>query len=142
MKKRSFSSLMAVLVFLTAAVVATNGQVKKGKTRPLTTEQLMEAIVKPHMTALKKGLIDAKPASDDDWKHLALSVSLLNESSFIMMEDGRCPDQVWADACVKDLREGSAMAAEAIAKRDVEAALAGVKKLGASCKACHTKHKE
>jgi len=29
-------------------------QVKKGKTRPLTTEQLMAAMVRPHMTALKK----------------------------------------------------------------------------------------
>ena len=59
-----------------------------------------------------------------------------------MMEDGRCQDQVWADACVKDLREGSTSAAAAIAKKDVDAALAGVKQLGASCKACHTKHKE
>jgi len=43
---------------------------------------------------------------------------------------------------VKDLREGSASAAAAIAKKDVDAALAGVKQLSASCKACHTKHKE
>ena len=33
-------------------------------------------------------------------------------------------------------------AAAAIAKNDVYAALAGVKQLSASCKACHTKHKE
>ena len=59
-----------------------------------------------------------------------------------MMEDGRCQDQVWADACVKDLRQGHASAAAAIAKKDVNAALAGVNQLGASCKACHTKHKE
>lgn len=59
-----------------------------------------------------------------------------------MMEDGRCQDQVWADACVKDLREGSTSAAAAIAKKDVDTALAGVKQLGASCKACHTKDKE
>lgn len=116
-------------------------QVKKGKTRPLTTEQLMEAIVKPHMTQLKKGLIDSKPSSDKDWKKLALSAALLNESSYTMMQDGRCPDSIWADACTKDLREGSAAAVAAIKKKDIEGALAGVKKLGASCKACHTEHK-
>ena len=142
MKKQTSFALLVLLAFGATTLMSTIAQVKKGKTRPLTIEQLMAAIVKPHMTALKKGLVDSKPASDEDWEKLALSVSLLNESSFIMMEDGRCPDQVWADACVKDLREGSASAAAAIAKKDVDAALAGVKQLSASCKACHTKHKE
>lgn len=50
--------------------MSTIAQVKKGKTRPLTTEQLMAAIVKPHITALKKGLIDSKPALDKDWENL------------------------------------------------------------------------
>ena len=117
------------------------GQVKKGKTRPLTTEQLMAALVKPHMTALKKGLIDSKPQSDKDWEKLALSAALLNESSFIMMADGRCPDQIWADACIKDLRQGSAAAVVGIEKKDLKATLSGFKALGASCKACHTEHK-
>jgi len=116
-------------------------QVKKGKTRPLTTEQLMEAIVKPHMTTLKKGLVDSKPESDKDWHKLALSAALLNEASHIMMADGRCPDKVWADACIKDLRSGTAAAIEGIEKKSIEATLAGFKKAGASCKACHTEHK-
>ena len=116
-------------------------QVKKGKTRPMTTEQLMEAIVKPHMTALKKGLIESKPETDKDWKHLALSAALLNESSYIMMADDRCPDKIWADACTKDLREGTAAALAGIKDKDIEATLEGFKKAGASCKACHTEHK-
>ena len=116
-------------------------QVKKGKTRPMTTEQLMEAIVKPHMTALKKGLVESEPETDKDWKHLALSAALLNESSYILMADERCPDKIWADACTKDLREGSAAALKGIKDKDLEATMAGFKKAGASCKACHTEHK-
>ncbi|MDA0749271.1 MAG: hypothetical protein O2964_01015 [Verrucomicrobia bacterium] len=140
----SMKRILPAILVAGLAIGALNtglAQVKKGKTRPLTTEQLMEAIVKPHMGELKKGLVDSKPSSDEDWKKLALSAALLNESSYTMMEDGRCPDSIWADACTKDLREGSAAAAAAIEKKDIEGALAGFKKLGASCKACHSEHK-
>ena len=113
----------------------------KGKTRPMTTEQLMEAIVKPHMTALKKGLVESKPESDKDWKKLALSAALLNESSYIMMADDRCPDKIWADACIKDLRVGTAAALKGIKDKNIETTLAGFKTAGASCKACHSEHK-
>lgn len=59
-----------VIAFGATTLMSTIAQVKKGKTRPLTTEQLMAAIVKPHITALKKGLIDSKPALDKDWENL------------------------------------------------------------------------
>jgi hypothetical protein len=133
--------LVAGLAISTSALGENLTPGLKGKTRPMTTEQLMEAIVKPHMTALKKGLVESKPESAKDWKKLALSAALLNESSYIMMADGRCPDKIWADACIKDLREGTAAALNGIKEKNIEATLAGFKKAGASCKACHTEHK-
>lgn len=133
--------LVAGVAVGTLAFADGHGPGMKGKTRPMTTEQLMEAVVKPHMTALKKGLIDSKPATKKDWKHLALSAALLNESSHIMMADDRCPDKIWKDACIKDLRAGTAAALKGIKEKNIEATLAGFKKAGASCKACHSEHK-
>ena len=54
MKKQTSFALLVLLAFGATTLMSTIAQVKKGKTRPLTTEQLMAAIVKPHMTALKK----------------------------------------------------------------------------------------
>ena len=76
----------------------------------------METIVKLHLTALKKGLIDSKPATKKDWKQLALNAALLNESSHIMIADDRCPDKIWKDSCIKDLRAGTAAALKGIKK--------------------------
>jgi cytochrome c556 len=58
------------------------------------------------------------------------------------MEDGRCPDGVWANAASKTLRQGSADALKAIEKRDVAAAKAAFGNLTGACKACHDKHKK
>ena len=48
MKKQTSFALLVVLAFGATTLMSTIAQVKKGKTRPLTTEQLMAAIVKPY----------------------------------------------------------------------------------------------
>lgn len=121
--------------------IAVQAQVKKGKTRLMTTEYLMEGIVKPHCDALKKGL-DAAPADDKAWHKLAVSAALLNEASYTLMDDGRCPDGVWADAATKVLRQGSADLVKALEGKDHAAAKAAFGAMTKACKACHDKHKE
>ena len=71
-------------------------QVKQGKTRALKTGQLMKVVVKPSCDALKKGLENA-PASAEAWDGLAANAAVLNEVSYLLLDDGRCPDGVWAD---------------------------------------------
>jgi cytochrome c556 len=56
------------------------------------------------------------------------------------MDDGRCPDAVWAGAA-KQLREGSASVVAAIEKKDIEAARAAFKTLTAACATCHNAHR-
>ncbi len=114
----------------------------KGKTRPLTTEQLMEGLVKPHTDVLKKGLVEKAPADDEAWRELTLSAALLNESSYTLMDDGRSPDAVWADASTKALRQGSGDLLKALAAKDHGAAKAAFGTLTKSCKGCHDKHKD
>ena len=131
----------ALVGIASVATWAVQAQVKQGKTRVLTTGQLMEGTVKPHCDALKKGL-ETTPAEEKAWKKLAVHAALLNETSYTLMDDGRCPDGVWAEASTKTLREGSATLLKAINAKDHAAAKAAFGNMTKSCKACHEKHKD
>lgn len=119
----------------------TQAQVKSGKSRVLKTAQWMKCVMKPQCDALKKGL-ESAPVSGEAWQSLAASAALLNESSYILMDDGRCPDGVWADAASKTLRNGSGDLLKAIEAKDFEAAKGAFGSMTKSCGACHEKHKE
>ncbi|MCF6311422.1 MAG: hypothetical protein L3J39_03130 [Verrucomicrobiales bacterium] len=116
-------------------------KVEKGETRPLTTETWMERVVKPSSKDLKKR-IAAGPKTDDDWQALIEHAEILNETSYILMEDKRCPDKVWADSASKTLRNGSAALITAAKAKDAKATEAAFKGMMKSCKECHTKHKK
>ena len=107
----------------------------------MKTEHFMAGLIKPHSTDLKKGL-DAGPATDEAWHELAVHAALLNEGSYTLMEDGRCPDTVWADAASKTLRDGSEAVLKAIDAKDIAAAKKAFGEMSKSCKACHDKHKK
>ena len=118
-----------------------SAQVRKGKKRPLETRHLMSGLVKAHCNALKKAL-DAGPGGEDAWDAVVLHAALLNESSYILMADGRCPDATWAKSAGKTLREASQGVLDAAAKKDVEAARGAFGALVKSCGACHRAHKK
>ena len=82
------------------------------------------------------------PDMQDAWEELAMHAAILNESSYYLMEDGRCPDKVWADAVKTQLAVGSEGVVKAAEAKDVEAAREAFKVLTASCKSCHKAHKE
>ncbi len=134
-------ALLCVVLIAVLAVSTAITQVKKGKTRPMMTEQWMEGVMAPHSAALRKGL-QAEPADDKAWEKLAMHAALLNEASYVLMADGRCPDEVWANAASEILREGSADALKAIEAKDLEAAKNASASIGAACKACHSVHRK
>jgi cytochrome c556 len=137
----TFTTLCVAAVLVALGGTAALAQVKKGKTRVLTTKQLMAGIVKPHCTSVKEGL-DASPADDKAWDVLAMHSALLNEASYTLMDDGRCPDGIWADAASKALRQGSADLVKAAEAKDLAAAKTAFGAMTKACKACHDKHKE
>ena len=59
---------------------------------------------------------------DKDWNKLAVNAAVLNESSYVLIADGRCPDGVWATAASETLRVGSTELLKAIESKDIEAA--------------------
>jgi cytochrome c556 len=128
---------LALGVFLCGSPV--EAQKSKGKTRPAETKFLMRAINQPHCGSLGKLLKDG-PADDKAWETALCHASVLNEMSFVLMDDGRCPDKEWAGAA-KALRECSAKVMEAARAKDLEGAQAAFKKLVGACSGCHSAHK-
>jgi hypothetical protein len=121
-------------------VVISEAQVKKGKTRVLQTKQLMGGLVRPNCAGIGEGLKTA-PTDDKGWDELATKAALLNEASFVLMDDGRCPDGDWANAA-KALREASAAVLAKIEAKDAAGAQAAFKGVTDSCGACHKAHKK
>lgn len=138
---RGLLLLTLVTALAAASITYVDAQVKKGKSRALTTKQLMKGVIKPHCDALKKGL-ESAPADEKGWEELALHAALINEASYLLMDDGRCPDGTWADAATKNLRGGSQDILAALEKKDLAAVKTGFGAMTKSCKACHDAHKE
>ena len=133
---------LCIALALAAVVFASfaTAQVKKGKTRLMLTEQLMGGLVQPNCKALGDGLKEG-PKDDKAWTALATKAALLNEASYILMADGRCPDGDWANA-VKMLSEGSEAVYKKIEAKDARGAQAAFKTMTQACAACHKAHKK
>ena len=132
----AFAVLVAICLTSTLAI----GQVKQGKTRPIKTKQLMKGLVAANCGAIGEGL-KTSPADDAAWDDLALKAALLNEASYLLMDDGRCPDAAWADAD-KTLREASASLLAKLEAKDLAGAQEAFKTMTQSCGACHKAHRK
>lgn len=141
---KSFAFAAGIIALSGLAFTLSSSKVtaqKKGKSRPLTTAQLMSGLVKPQLVAIQGHVADEKaPEGEDGWKSLTTSIALLNESSYTMMEDDRCPDKTWADAC-EILRKATASGLKAAAKKDAAGVRESISGITASCKACHIEFK-
>jgi hypothetical protein len=141
--KRCWSLGAAAVTLGLAVLIAgqtAQAQKTKGKTRVAETFFLMRGINQPNCAALGK-ILKEGPADNKGWMQVKLHASLLNEMGYLLMDDGRCPDKVWADAA-KTLRECSAKVVEAAGKKDVETARTAFKQLLTACAGCHKAHKE
>lgn len=135
-----FGTTAALALSIGAWAGAASFQKTKGKSRAAATKYLMRGIQQTHCKGLGDLLKDAGPADDKAWDTAACHASCLNEMSYLLMDDGRCPDGVWAGA-TKDLREGSASVLAAVEKKDLEGTRTAFKTVTASCGACHKAHK-
>ncbi len=142
-RRKCSARLLTGSVVIVAVIFAgiMSAQVTKGKTRVLQTRHLMRGLVGAQCGALKKSL-DAGPSDKKAWDLVAEQASLLNEASFVLMEDGRCPDGTWANAAKGVLRSESANVVKAAEAKDLEAAKKSFKAMTAACGACHKAHKK
>lgn len=140
-KKWMVAMIAGTMVVALGLIADGFAKVKKGDTRPLNTATWMKNVMKPNCGALKKE-IAAGPKTDDDWASLIEHAEILNETSYILMEDKRCPDGVWANAASKTLRNGSDAVIAAAKAKDAPAAEKAFKKMTESCSSCHKAHKK
>lgn len=116
---------------------STFAQKTKGKTREATTKQLMKGLVSVNCGALSADLKE----KDVNWDDVSLKAALLNEASYILMDDGRCPDGDWAKGA-KTVRESSKLVLEAAEKKDLDGAQKAFQTLTKEgCATCHSAHK-
>lgn len=136
-----FATMVAVAAAGLALVVqqGADAQVKRGKTRAAETKYLMQGISAAYCPPLGKLLNDG-PEGDEGWQTVKRNASLLNELSYILMDDGRCPDATWKGAC-DTLRQYSGDVLTAAEDQDVDAAKAAFKQLTTACASCHKAHK-
>lgn len=112
-------------------------QKTKGKTRPATTKQLMKGLVAPTCGDLKN-LLDEK---EINWDNVGVKAAVLNEASYVLLDDGRCPDGEWAKSS-EAIQKATAAILEAAGKKDAEGAKNAFKRIGAEgCAVCHKAHK-
>ena len=134
------SRIVVIILVLVAMGTAVAHKAHKGKSQPMETKYWMQGVMKPSSGALKKGLASA-PGDEEAWEVLAMHAAVMNESSYVLMADGRCPDDVWSKASTETLRNGSASLISAIQARNYKVAKSAFQAMAGSCKGCHEVHK-
>lgn len=109
--------------------------------RVASVRHVMAGINGPFMGALVAALKDAGPADDKQWSDVGFRSAMLNEAGYLLMENNRCPDQVWKDACTA-LRENAAKVAQAAGMKNLIDARSGLEGMQGACGSCHKVHKK
>lgn len=138
---KQLSGFAAMLVVMATVMVLTapwaDAQKTKGKTRAISTKNLMKGLIGANCGDLKKAL----DASETNWDDVILKAGLLNEGGYLLMDDGRCPDGEWAKASKALQAQSAAVLAKSEAK-DLDGAKAAFADLTKqSCAVCHAAHK-
>ncbi len=104
-------------------------------------DTLMRVINKPHCGKVGELIKGDGPADDKAWTTLIDSASMLNEVSYALMDDKRCPDATWKEAC-EQLRLASTEITVAARAKDLETIRKAFKEVTGSCSTCHAVHKK
>ncbi len=133
----SLAAALGLVVWL--VVPQAQGQAPKKKPpRVASVHVIMECIVGPNCKALANGL---KKGDADALPKLANHAALLNEASFILVQNGRCPDRTWAQAAAR-LRRCSAVVYEKLKDKDLQGAQSAFKAMTQACANCHKAHRK
>lgn len=136
---KRFGMLGVVVGVVSAVAVAATAQMHKGKSRLAFTKQIMSGLVHPNHSAIER-LAKESPTDAKAWDALGTNAALLNEASYILMDDGRCPDAEWEKATHK-LRTGSAAVLAKIQAKDTAGLAIEFKAMTQACVACHAAHR-
>ena len=132
-----------IALFAVASLGATHEarSQRPGEPRVAKIQHIMAGIQQPGMQRLQRGIRGSGPADDEGWGLIGLHSALMNEVSFMLMQNDRSKDAVWAKAAA-DLRAASAAVNAAAGKKDLATVREGVQAMGGACKSCHDVHRK
>lgn len=128
-------AVAAGVALFASRAVAADGE------RVATISDIMNSISKSNMGRISSAVKKSAPTSDKGWLAIERAGAMLNEVSFIIVQEDRVIDDVWKKAA-GELRAASAQLAVAAKAKDFAGVKAAVPKIGASCKSCHDVHRE
>jgi cytochrome c556 len=134
MKKSAF---LIVLSLALAGLVFANHQYSEVG----SVHDIMEVVQGPSMKYVSEMMKTGGPQSDDDWKHAKARVSVLGESSQLLLMGARVKDEPWTAGALKAISGATAGVAAADAK-DAEAFRSAMGTLGSGCRTCHKVYKK
>ncbi len=134
MKKTAF---LLVLTLALAGLVCTNHQYSEVG----SVHDIMEVVQGPSMKYVSEMMKAGGPQSDDDWKHAKARVSVLGESSQLLLMGTRVKDEPWTAGALKAIAGAQEATAAADAK-DAEAFRSAMGTLGSGCRTCHKVYKK
>lgn len=134
MKKRAFP-----LVFL----LAVTGLVHADHTYEETASvhDIMEVVQGPSMKKLSEMMKAGGPQSDDDWKHAREHISILGETTQLLLMGNRVKDDPWTPGAQKVI-DGSKQGTAAAKAKDGDAFRTAMGSVGAGCRSCHKIYKK
>lgn len=144
--KKDLAAAREAFKTTTASCGACHAAHKDKKTEPVVERvasvgTLMRSINKPHCGNLGKLIKDSGPADDQAWADVVDSASMLNEVSYALMDNNRCPDAVWKKAC-EQLRAGSMQIVVAARAKDLPSIQKAFQEVTGACSSCHAAHKK
>lgn len=105
---------------------------------PLPTRYLMRGLVAIHFENLRSRLASDVATSDGEQREsIAMSATLLQEASSLLMRSPPKDDQAWIVATSRLLRGGSEGILAAIAASDIDEARKAFLQMRHACSACH-----
>ena len=131
------ASLFIVLALTLSGLVYANHKYEE----VASVHDIMEVVQGPSMKVLSEMMKAGGPQSDDDWKHAREHVSILGESSQLLLMGARVKDEPWTSGANKVIA-GAIQAAAAAKAKDADAFRAGMGGVGSGCRSCHKVYKE
>jgi cytochrome c556 len=134
MKKPAF--LIVLTLALAGLVFADHQYSEVG-----SVHDIMEVVQGPSMKYVTDMMKAGGPQNDDDWKHAKAHVSIVGESTQLLLMGARVKDEPWTSGALKAIAGAQEAVAAADAK-DAAAFRSAMGNLGAGCRTCHKVYKK
>lgn len=134
MKKRSFQFIL---------ILACAGLVHAAHIYEETASvhDIMEVVQGPSMKKLSEMMKAGGPQTDDDWKHAREHISILGETTQLLLMGNRVKEDPWTPGAQKVI-DGSKQGTAAAKAKDGDAFREAMGSVGAGCRSCHKVYKK